>query len=586
MGPHRSTKVSIAQNPRPGVDATAQVTRFPVIPYSPPACFARTLWAMEPTRVMEPTLRAVLALTSHLDLDEVLQTLVDTAAELTGARYAAIGVLGAAGVNERFLYTGMPQDFTDSNDPPHGYGVLGEIPAEGALILEDLTQHEAFLGFPPEHPPMHTFLGVSLRIGEDVFGRIYLAEKPGGFDHDDAAQVQVLAAAASIAVQNARLYQAVRSREQWVMAGQEITTAMLQGTDVEEALTVIAQRARQIAVADTAVLVLPGVGNEWVIEIVDGDSHGDLLGTVMPPDGRALQVIRTGAGMIVDSFARARNVRVPQFGRYGPSLYAPLGAGQAVMGVIILLRRKRAPEFTDADLQIAESFARQAALALQLAEARDAQDRASVLDERERISRDLHDLAIQQLFASGLQLTQAREQIPAREERLRAVLDEALAGVDESVRQIRSIVHALRSPDERAGVVDRLEREVSLSRTGLGFAPSLVLQRIPPGTPLHSDELDARVDEDLADDLVAVVREGLANAARHARATLLHVRVGLGAEAIQVDIVDDGVGLPADPPRSSGLANLAQRARRHGGTFTWATGDDGGAHLTWTARLG
>ncbi|HLS26926.1 MAG TPA: GAF domain-containing protein [Beutenbergiaceae bacterium] len=541
---------------------------------------------MDSTRAMEPTLRAVLSLTSHLDLDQVLQELVETAAELTGAKYAAIGVLDSSGVNERFLYTGMPQDFTDTHDPPHGYGVLSAIPAEGALLLEDLTQHEAFLGFPSEHPPMRTFLGVSLRIGDEVFGRIYLAEKPGGFDDDDARQVQVLAAAASIAVQNTSLYETVRSREQWVVAGQEITTAMLEGTDVEEALTVIAQRARQIAAADTAVLVLPGVGEDWVIEIVDGDSHGDLLGTVMPPDGRAQQVIRTGAGMIVDSFARAHRLRVPQFGRYGPSLYAPLGDRENVMGVIILLRRKRAPEFSTTDLQVAESFARQAALALHLAEARDAQDRASVLDERERISRDLHDLAIQQLFASGLQLTQAREQIPAREEQLLAVLDEALTGVDESVRQIRAIVHALRSPDERAGLVDRLEREVSLARTGLGFAPSLVLERIPAGSPLHSDELDARVDDDLADDVVAVVREGLANAARHARASLLHVRVGLGTDQIRVDIIDDGVGLPADPPRSSGLANLGQRARRHGGHFTWAAATDGGAHLTWTAQLG
>ncbi|MGC0142230.1 MULTISPECIES: GAF domain-containing protein [unclassified Pseudactinotalea] len=534
---------------------------------------------------MEPILRAVLSLTSHLELDQVLQELVDTAAQITGARYAAIGVLDSAGVNETFIYTGMPRSFTDTHDPPRGHGVLGAIPAEGALILDDLTTHEAFGGFPADHPPMRSFLGLPLLIGGQVYGRIYLSEKPGGFSQGDADQVKVLAAGAAIAVQNARLYSDIRTRERWVAAGQEITTAMLQGIDVEEALEMIAQRARTIARADTAVLVLPGLSKDWVIEIVDGDLHGDLLGATMPANGRAVQVIESGSGMIVDSFARAEVVRLAQFSRYGPSLYAPLTGGQAVMGVIVLLRRKSAPEFTDTDLAIAESFARQAALTLELAEARDAQDRASVLDERARISRDLHDLAIQQLFASGLQLTQAREQIPADEPRLLEVLDEALTGVDESVRQIRSIVHALRSPDERAGLVDRLEREVSLARTGLGFAPSLILEREPKDAPLASDEVDARIEDDLADDVVAVVREGLANAARHARASSLHVRLRLSTEELQVQIQDDGVGLRATSVRSSGLANLGQRARQHGGTFTWDNSGDGGLCLSWTVPL-
>lgn len=534
---------------------------------------------------MEVILRAVLSLTAHLELDTVLQELVDTAAQITGAQYAAIGVLDSTGANEAFVYTGMPRAFTDTHEPPRGYGVLGAIPADGALILDDLTQHEAFGGFPPEHPPMHTFLGVPLRIAGEVYGRIYLSEKPGGFTAEDAEQVQMLAAAAAIAVQNARLFQAVRTREQWVEAGQEVTTAMLQGIDVEDALELIAQRARTIAKADTAVLVLPGLGDDWVIEIVDGDLHGDLIGAVMPDDGRAVHVIETGTGIIVDSFARARMVRLPQFGRYGPSLYAPLTGGDAVLGAIVLLRRKEAREFTQTDLAIAQSFARQAALALELAEARDAKDRASVLDERARISRDLHDLAIQQLFASGLQLTQARDQIPTERHELRDVLEAALNGVDESVRQIRSIVHALRSPDERAGLVDRLEREVSLARTGLGFAPSLVLQRGDGGPGLVSDEVDARIDDDLADDVVAVVREGLANAARHAQASSLHVRLRLGQQQLQVQIEDDGVGLGAAPVRSSGLANLAQRARRHHGSFTWDSTDDGGARLVWTVPL-
>lgn len=535
---------------------------------------------------MDQMLRAVLSLTSHLDLDAILQELVDTAAALTGAQYAAIGVLDAEGANEAFVYTGIPEDFAASNDPPRGYGVLGAIPSEGALILDDLTAHEAFGGFPPGHPPMFTFLGVPLRIRDEVFGRIYLSEKPGGFTVEDAGAVQMLAVAAAIAVQNARLYEAVRTRERWLQAGQEVTTEMLSGADVEDALTLIATRARTIAGADTAALVLPGLDGEWVIEITDGDAVGDLVGIEMPAGGRARQVIGTGTGMIVESFARTSALRVAEFGRFGPSLYAPMIADVETMGVMILFRHKRAPEFTEEDLAIAESFARQATLALQLAEARAAQDKALVLDERDRIARDLHDLAIQQLFATGLQLTRAREASAGTDPRAEQVLEDALSGVDESVRQIRSIVHSLRSPDEQAELLDRLEREVSLARTGLGFAPSLVLERDGEGPALLSEEVEARIHADLADDVVAVVREGLANAARHARASSVQVRVRLAETAMQVHIVDDGVGLGTGLERSSGLDNLGQRARRHGGGFSWSPAPDGGTHLVWSALLG
>lgn len=534
---------------------------------------------------MDRMLGAVLSLTSHLELGAILQELVETAATLTGARYAAMGVLDAQGNNEAFVYTGMDNEFTRSNDPPRGHGVLGAIPEQGALILSDLTTHEDFGGFPPGHPPMFTFLGVPLQIRDEVYGRIYLSEKPGGFTPDDASTVQMLAAAAAIAVQNARLYTTVSAREQWLRAGQDVTNAMLSGAEVEDVLTLIATRSRSIAGADTAVLVLPGMGTDWVIEVTDGDQVGDLVGIVLPENGRGRQVIESGTGLVVDSFARAKTLRVPEFGRYGPSLYAPMTAEAESMGLIILLRHRQAPEFSAGDLQIAESFARQAALALQLAEARQAQERALVLDERARIARDLHDLAIQQLFATGLQLSRALEVSTESPTPADAVLTDALDGVDESVRQIRTIVRELRSPDERGGLVNRLEREVSLARTGLGFAPSLVLDRDGPGPVVLSAEVDARIGDDLADDVVAVVREGLANAARHARAASVHIGLVLGADRIGVTITDDGIGVGPTVQRSSGLANLDQRARRHGGSFSWSTPPDGGTRLDWSVTL-
>ncbi|MBK5248412.1 MAG: GAF domain-containing protein [Actinomycetales bacterium] len=537
-------------------------------------------------------LEAVLSVTSHLELPDVLQNFVQVAAQLTGAQYAAIGVLDASGATETFVHTGMPPGLEDSLDQPHGRGVLSAIPVDDCLILDDLTTHPLFGGFPAGHPPMHTFLGVPVRISDQVYGRLYLAEKEGGFTPKDAQAIRVLAAAAAIAVQNSQLYDAARTRERWLQVGQEITTAMLEDTDVEDALALIASRIRQVAAADTAVIVLPGLGDQWVIEFADGDPVGDLVGIVMPPSGRAMTVLAEGTGIILDSFARARTLRVPQFGRYGPSLYAPLVADGQGMGVIILLRNKQAPEFTENELTIAESIARQAALALKLSEARQAKDLALLVEERARIGRDLHDLAIQQLFATGLQLSRAREQAAPEDSQLAAVLGTALDGVDDSVRQIRAIVHSLRPENENAPLVERLQRETSLARTGLGFAPSLIIEApdrntgVPTDEGTVADDIDARIDADLADDIVAVVREGLANAARHARAASVHVRLGLNTKTVSVQVEDDGVGIDPRRSRSSGLDNLGARARRHGGDFALARPPDhGGSLLTWTARL-
>jgi len=545
-------------------------------------------------------LKAAIALASHLDLATVLQQFVETAARLTGARYAAMGVLDAYGETSTFVQSGMdPADVARLGHPPRGYGVLGAIPQNDYLLLDDLTQHQDFGGFPPGHPPMHAFLGVPIRIEETVYGRLYLTDKAGGFTEQDATTVTLLASAAAVAIQNSRMYASARDRERWLRVEQEITTTLLSGAEEEEALEMIAARVRQVADADVAIIVLPSIGDDWVMEIVDGEDADEFLGTVMPPDGRAMTVLRDGQGLIVDSLSRSRVLRVPAMRRFGPAMYAPLQAKGRGIGVLILLRREDRPPFVPSDLTTAESFASQAALALVLAEARHAQDVAALLDERARIARDLHDLAIQQLFATGMQLEAARNAVRAGEHhpvKLAAVLEAALAGVDDSVRQIRSIVHSLRDPDANVALVERLRREASLARSGLGFAPSLVIDvdgRLG-GTPeedaLLAEVIDARIDADLADDVVAVVREGMANAARHARSSSVFVRVsvtGAGRSGwVHVSVEDDGSGVDQRTTRRSGLDNLAARARRHGGTCSIEPGPGGaGSVLTWEAPL-
>ena len=409
----------------------------------------------------------------------------------------------------------------------------------------------------------------------NVFGSVAAAGRR--LSSRAAGAIRSLAAAIDLA-DTARPLRNALTRSQWLTVGQEVTTAMLEGADVEDALALIAQRLQVVAQADAVCLVLPGVGDDWVIEFVAGENTSDLVGIRMPEGGRARRVIESRAGLVVSSFERSSTLRVPEFGRYGPALYAPLVAGARSTGVIILMRSRGAEEFSYDELQIAETFARQAALALELAEARDAQDRAALLDERARIARDLHDLAIQHLFATGLSIARARDDLPPE---AAEKLGEALTGLDEAVAQIREIVHALQRDAVPSLPIERIERELSLARSGLGFAPELDLRP----SPIEIETWTEGADTDLVDDVVAVIREGLSNAARHAHADHVRVRLAIEDGVLEVSTTDDGVGIPPDRTRSSGLSNLGRRADRWGGGFTAAPGETGGTTLIWTAPL-
>lgn len=546
-------------------------------------------------------LRAVIGVSAQLDLPTVLRRFVQASTELTGASYGAMSVLNSAGRPSTFVQHGVNPTVADQiAAPPQGLGVLGRVPDRGTLRLENLTEHPAFRGFPTNHPPMTSFLGAPVRVRSQVFGHLYLANKPGGFDEIDDELVTALASAAAVAIENAELYQSAQKRERWMAAAQEITATLLTGIDEEDALVMIAQRARDVADADTAALVLPSVGDSWILEIAEGSGADDLVGTIMPPGGRSMTVVNEGNGMVVESLYRTRTLRVEALRRYGPALYAPLRTSGRSVGVLILLREVGGPLFAPEDLATAEHFAGQAALALALAEARHAEDMTALLDERERIARDLHDLAIQQLFATGMQLDTVRRRTARGVDpsELTHIVESALDNVDETVRQIRSIVHALRDPDANVGLVERLRREASLARTGLGFAPSLivtcsgaVVPDVAHGGELNgqeseqADRIDELVSADLADDVVAVVREALANAARHARASSVQINVDVSGErSVSVEVIDDGDGLPQSNSRRSGIVNLAARARRYAGAFTLENGADSGTVLRWTAH--
>ncbi|MDO5048509.1 MAG: GAF domain-containing protein [Actinomycetaceae bacterium] len=543
-------------------------------------------------------LEAALGITKQLDIEQVLQEYVDKAASLTGAPFGALIVLNAWGDTIMFLMHGFsPQEAQAMSVAPILRGLVGAIPPSGYLMINDLEDNPHYAPIVTETIAISNFVGVPIRVKDQLFGRLFLADKPGGFTETDVKLLQFLSDAAGVAVENARLYQEANARERWMTATQEITSALLEGTDEEDALALIAKTVREVSDSDTALIVLPSVGDTWVCEIADGYRADQLIGSEFSDRGRAMAVLHAGAGMLVNSFARASTVRVPELRRFGPALYAPLVNHRVASGVLILLRVPGRMPYEPSDLPLAEGLATQAAFALEIAEARLMEDMNALLDERDRISRDLHDFAIQQLFATGMQIENAKASISQTEpdvERIQEILDGALSAVDESVSQIRAIVHNLREPDRDVDIVERVRRETSIAREALGFAPSLVVEI--EGNCEGEDETDelreigGRIDPDLADDITAVIREGLSNVARHAHATAALVKItyqpDLEVPQVQIIVEDDGVGIAPDRERTSGIGNLATRARRHGGSMSISRCETGcGTRMVWTAPV-
>ncbi|MBN9326324.1 MAG: histidine kinase [Cellulomonas sp. 73-145] len=527
-----------------------------------------------------------------LDVASLLERFVAASAELTGARYGAINIVDDTGTSITFVQTGVdPATVAALGHPPHAWGVLGSIPDQGVLRLDDLTDHPHFRGLPAAHPPMGPFLGAAVRGRGQRYGTLYLADKPGGFGQQDEGVVLTLAAAAAVAVQNAALYQLQVRRQRWAQAAAQISTMLLEGADAEDVLQAVADAARQVDGADGTVLILPTPDEALIVEIVSGDAD-DLLGLDVSDEPVVRQVFGGLDGHV--SSAAAVTPGSP-LGRYGPMLLAPLRTEGQGVGVLAVLRRPGALPFEPDDVELATSFAQQAALAFVLAEAQHLRGQAALRGERARIARDLHDLAIQQLFAAGMQVeavsSNPSEPVGAGVAR---ALDEVTEHIDAGIRQIRVIVRALDDPDASVPLVARIRAEVEIARGALGFTPALSVQ--VDGVELDVEDegepagpVDALVAPGRANNVVAVVREGLANVARHARSRRVDVRLrvtsGPGGSVV-VEVEDDGVGVPAAPERSSGTKNLALRAQEAGGSFSLLRPPSGrGALLRWSAPL-
>jgi signal transduction histidine kinase len=532
---------------------------------------------------VQQLLEGVLAVSGGLDLDQALTTIIKTATELVEARYGALGVIGGDRADrlERFVTVGLtPEEIAAIGPYPTGMGLLGQLIRHPVpLRAADISRHEASFGFPDNHPPMKTFLGVPIRVRDEVYGNLYLTEKRGGavFDADDEALLITLAAAAGVAIDNARLYDEAQRRQQWVEATAELNRGLLSGADARDVLTVLLDRIRVIAGADLVYVALPEAGDRLVVQVARGLGAESFHGHVVRLDDTLTgQVYRAGAGLAVVDGEWDERPEWKDVG-LGPAYIAPLGAAQGrVKGVMVAARRFGELPFRSAVVRMISDVAEQAAVALEVAERRADSERLALFADRDRIGRDLHDLAIQRLFATGMTLQSVLK--ITEKQAVRERVTNAVADLDDTIKVIRSTIFALSDHDtvERIPSLRAQVLQVCQEATGpLGFAPAV----------RFTGPVDYEVPDEAIEHCLAVTREALSNVARHAGATRVSVDLETADGYLTLRVGDNGVGIGEDVTRRSGLGNISDRAEALGGSAAFGPGETGGTVLTWRVPL-
>lgn len=529
------------------------------------------------------------SIVQELSLPAVLRRIVNTAKDLSGARYAALGVIGADGLLEEFLHEGLDEDAIRGiggsmsepcHDLPRGRGVLGALIKDPKPIrLTRIADDPRSSGFPADHPQMTTFLGVPIRSRDSVFGNLYLTDRADGspFSAEDEELVLALAATAGIAIENARLYEESRRRQEWLRASGEISRQLLDPqADSSEVLQNIATSVKRLAAADVVTLVRPTQGDPILLEVVvaTGAAERDLIGLRYGTENSiGWQAMEEGHGVRVNSVDQQPEVYI-HLRPHVPVTQAmalPLRGDTGPRGAIIAGRIVPHPPFSGADLDMAEAFAGQAAIALELSDARADQQRLGVLEDRDRIARDLHDHVIQRLFAAGLSLQSIAATVD--DDAVDQRLTRTVAELDDTIGQIRSTIFALQDDSSR-----------SLRGTVLA-----VVDQLTPLLPARPDvqllgPLDTISDEAVIADAEAVLRELLTNVSKHAQARHIRVRLQADKHRLDLTVIDNGIGLGRST-RRSGLANLKHRAERHGGYLDVSDAPEGGLRLQWSIPI-
>ncbi len=522
----------------------------------------------ESLHIRDALIDAMLAVTSGLDLEQTLPTVIRSAMHLVDARYGALGVYAVdptAGL-ERFVHRGIDDATRDRIGAlPTGHGVLGLL-LEKPVRIKNLSEHPASAGFPAHHPPMHSFLGVPIRIRDHVYGNLYLTEKSDGreFTEDDEILVLALAGAAGIAIDNARLYQAARTRQIWIEATRDISTSLLAGADPLTVHGQIADQATELTGSAYSALLMPGDESDDELRVT-ASTRPELVGVSVP-------IAQSDVGR---AYQERNPLHIKTFHDFddieADALVLPMREPDAASGVLVSV----APEgrhYTDDQMAMLAAFADQSGLALHLAQSQ-ADAVASlreldVLTDRDRIARDLHDHVIQRLFAIGLSLQGA---MGADTEHNTQRISRALDDLQDVVQDIRTAIF-----DLHGGSVTRLRQRLEQAVTQM-TADSRVRPALHVSGPLSV------VDAVLADHAEAVVREAVSNVVRHSGGSTVAVNVTVD-DNLTITVTDDGVGFPAETTRS-GLANLAARARECGGRLETGAGPAGGGRLAWTVPL-
>jgi signal transduction histidine kinase len=526
-------------------------------------------------------LEANRSVVADLDLPTVLRRIVEAAVELVHAQYGALGVVGGEGIGlEEFIHVGLDDDTVGAiGHLPEGKGLLGLlIEQPEAIRLDDLSLHARSVGFPEHHPPMKGFLGVPVRVRDEVFGNLYLTRPDDrGFSAEDEELVQALAATAGIAIENARLFQESEHRQAWLAASTDVTQRLLAGGD--GSFDLIARSVQRLAEADLTTLVIPEQETAQLrVVAAEGPQSASLENDRYPLAGTLSElVLRTGEAVRLVNAEETDSVdgrtiyladRVP----VGPVMVLPLLGLQKVRGSLVVARSPHRRPFSQADEEMATTFATHASVALELADARRDQQRVLLLEDRARIARDLHDHVVQQLFAAGLMIQATASHLT--DERDSAALQGVVGAMDDAIRQIRTLIFQLRPPSS-SGLRSDILDVVAEVRPVLGCDP-----RIDFDGPI-----DSVSSEEVAGDVTAVVREALTNVGKHALATAAVLTVHATTTQLTLTVSDDGQGM-GQSDRRSGLENMRRRAEERGGSMALAEIPDlGGTTIVWSVPL-
>jgi signal transduction histidine kinase len=508
---------------------------------------------------LDALMQAVVATASDLQLRDTLQRVLEAATRLVDAKYGALGVFDEGHELVEFIPYGMSaEQLAGVTHWPEGRGLIGLLAHDQRTVrIERMDDHPAAVGLPPGHPPMNGFLGVPVRVGDETFGNLYLTEKrTGAFTDEDERVVKMFAAAAGTAIRNARLYETVARREAWTRAGAEIDMASLVGASTDEILGLVARSARELSGAAAALVATPDDSSRLrvrIIDVIDPTSSAVKKGDEIPAESSLQLIVQSGASSIVSPDQVFLN---------RPTLSVALRTSDRLLGVLSLAD---VPDFQIDALvgELVQDFAARAAITLVLSEANATRRELAISLDRERIARDLHDFVIQRLFATGMVLDaiSGRKDLP---DKIRDRVGRAVDDLDETVREIRQAIFNLTDTPDSQTVRSRASREVRAAADSLGFTPSLRFE----------GAVDASIVREHADTVIAALREALSNAARHANATAVQVRLSVHGGRASLVVEDDGKGI-GRTSRRSGLANLRARAELVGGSFETTSGPDG-----------